>query len=52
MECGITIWKYNDLHENDIIEIFKNVEEKQSFEELVAYQETENSDKANKIEKE
>jgi len=52
MECGITIEKYNDLHENDIIEIFKNVEEKQSFEELAAYQETENSDKANKIEKE
>ncbi|MFN3410882.1 MAG: translation initiation factor IF-2 [Exilispira sp.] len=44
LECGLTIEKFNDLKEGDILEIYKNVEEKVNFEELAAV-EKENKEK-------
>jgi translation initiation factor IF-2 len=44
LECGLTIEKFNDLSEGDILEIYKNVEEKVNFEELVAMDNKEKED--------
>lgn len=44
LECGLTIEKFNDLNEGDILELYKNVEEKVNFEELVAMDNKEKED--------
>ncbi len=45
LECGLTVEKFNDLKEGDILELFKNVEEKMNFEDLVALDNEEKSTK-------
>lgn len=52
LECGLTVEKYSDLKEGDILEIYKNVEEKVNFDELAAMDKEEKEEskkeKANK----
>jgi len=38
------MWGVNDLNEGDILELYKNVEEKVNFEELVAMDNKEKED--------
>ncbi len=46
LECGLTIEKFSDIKEGDILEIYKNVEEKVNFEDLVAQDIEQKSDKS------
>ncbi|HPC38377.1 MAG TPA: translation initiation factor IF-2 [Exilispira sp.] len=50
LECGLTIEKFNDLKEGDILELYRNVEEKVNFEELVAMDTKEKEDAKNEQE--
>lgn len=47
-ECGIGIAKFQDIKEKDVIETYKKIEEKQTFEELVAAQKKEEKEKGEK----